>query len=206
VPSKILAQAGISLADVYDVQGSIAGVEKLLSEEVQVVHEMGGVLFSERLSGTMRRRTTGNLAQNVTFFSIIDDLPATPFRIQNFVVSADNAARFEHVAVSVRQGGGPREIPIFVWNATTGDLFRAYSSDGDGGVTTVHYFAPLQPANPFNPIMLLGQDAPQVVDEIALRVRTTGFGAGTAVATLTMYITFPQVGGISSYGLPIPSW
>ena len=43
---KILSQAGISLADLYNVEGSIAGIEQLDTRELPIVHEMSGTIFS----------------------------------------------------------------------------------------------------------------------------------------------------------------
>ena len=78
---KILAQAGISLADVYDVEGSIAGTDELLSEDVSLVHEMGGHMMSERCRSFVVTLATGDQIQNANFAATGGLIPDSPNRI-----------------------------------------------------------------------------------------------------------------------------
>ena len=131
--TKILAQAGLSLSDVYDIEGSIVGVDQLNAREVHLVHEMGGTLFSERLSGTIRRATT-SIAQSIQFNSVLTDLPAGPVRVLAVEVHTSDASRINNVAVVMRDptAGAAQDIPIWVWdeaNSVTTDF-----DDADAGV------------------------------------------------------------------------
>jgi len=205
VPSKILAQAGISLADVYDVQGSIAGVERLLSEEVQVVHEMGGTLFSERFSGSVRSFNTGNIGQNVTFGVVLSDLPAGPWKINALHVVTDNLVRVDQTTVLVRSPSNNREVVLFAWD-TAVDGGVSVRVDGDAGVEALTYLRPSQPAIIPGALLAVGAGQPQDVSGMALRGVTAAFGAGTVAVTCTFFISFAEIGGVSSLGLPLPGW
>ena len=202
---KILSRAGSSLADIYDVKGSIAGIDQLETRELPIVHEMGSTVFSERLSGFIRRSISASTAQNTAFDVVITDLPAGIYKIQRLAVLADNtAARTDNIQVSVRATNGGREVPIFVWNSTDNsqDVVRIVENAGVAGDEA--YFNPLLP---FVPILCINDPQRQVVgDEIVMRGTTSGFGAGTLAYTLLVYLAFTHVGGISSVGLPIPSW
>lgn len=197
----VQSQAGVSLSDVYDIKGGQAPIERLLTTEVPVVHEMGTTIQAERFSSTIRRRATGDIGQNTNFDSVIDDLPSGITRILGLAVLVD-ALRISVLTVSQRDVAGGREIPIFVWA----------SGNATSGVRLVQEGAP--PANTnllipalASPIsMIVGTDQPQSVDALAIRGTTTGFGAGTVEAVLLVHIAFAAIGGISSRGLPVPSW
>jgi len=206
VGHNVQAQAGVSLSDIYDVRGGQAPIERILTTEVPAVHEMGGTIFSERISGEIRRRTTGDLAQNISIGEVINDLPAGPFMIHGVQVLTDNAARLTRVAVTVRDPlpvGGEREFPIWVWDGSNSIDVRIV----DNGAATA-IIPLLQPQPAFNtlPQLALGSDQPQAIPEIAMRGTTSGFGAGTVEIILLVRISFAAIGGISSQGLPIPSW
>jgi len=199
---KILSRSGDSLADTYDVVGSIAGIEQLESREVSLLHEMGATIFSERLSAFLRRANTGVIAQNITWDIVLTDLPAFPSRILGVTVFADNGGRVENAQVSIRDAGSGREIPIFAWEAgNTRATIRLEDNAGGVGLVSI-----LQNNYGTLPAMLVGTPAPQTVRDIAFRGDSTGFGAGDVTVTALIYIAFSQVGGISSRGLPVPSW
>jgi len=202
--TKILSQTGISLADTYDVEGSIAGIEQLESREVSLVHEMGGTIFSERLSGAIRRVTTGAILQNAAWDLILTDLPAVPTRVLGVVVFSDDDARISRAMVAIRDPLAEREIPIFVWDANEATV-TVRMQDNGAAVTTENVLANALGVATL-PSMLIGSEQPQPVDQVAFRGLTTGFGAGTVVTTALIYIGFSQVGGISSHGLPVPAW
>ena len=78
---KILSQAGDSLADSYDVAGSIAGVDDLITQDVQLLHEMGGTIFSERLTSQVLTIASGSIAQNSEYTGQFEDAADSPTRI-----------------------------------------------------------------------------------------------------------------------------
>ena len=203
--SKILSKSGDSLADVYDVEGSIAGIERLETHDLPIVHEMGATVFSERFSGAIRRISSGAIAQNSSWNVVATDLPTTPARIFGVVViTADDVSDLSDVAVLVRDSGDAREIPVFAWDSNEAAVRIPMEDDG-GGITNQTGLA-----NALNvatvPSMLIGSDQPQEVNQIAFRGRTIAFGAGTITTVALIYIGFSQIGGISSRGLPIPGW
>jgi len=199
---KILSKAGDSLADTYDVKGSIAGIDQLETHELPIVHEMGGTVFSERLSGDVRRSTTGAILQNVTWDLVLTDLPNIPFRMHACVVLVDTAGRINRAQLSIRDPENGREVPFFSWH-TTNDIeqgIRIVENGGAAGnMTQMIGFQQL-------PILGIGSGQPQPVQEIAFRGLTSAFGAGDVTVIALIYNNFAQIGGISSRGLPVPSW
>jgi len=202
---KILSKAGVSLADMYDVVGSIAGVETLESGEVTLVHEMGATIFSERISTFIRLAATDDLLQGVAFETLITNLPSTPFKILGIVVFADVASRVTRASVAVRSRAGGRELPIWVWQLTADQEITTRIDDGTGVSNEVLMRATSLLGS--LPHFTVGAGQPQHVGDIALRGQTSAFGAGTVKITLLMHIAFSQIGsGVSSHGLPIPGW
>lgn len=201
---KILAQAGISLADIYDIAGSIVGVEQLQSQEVSLVHEMGATIFSERLTGTIGRITSGALLQNVTFGFTLTP-PDGIYRILGISVFTDVAARMVRTSLLLRAPTNQREMPIFVWDSTN-DLESAMTIDDDGTVSDVTALIQTAP-QPGIPSLGIGVGQRATVGElIRLRGRTSGFGAGDVTVTAIVYFAFPTTTSISSFGVPIPAW
>lgn len=202
---NVQSQAGVSLSDVYDIKGGQAPIERLITTEVPVVHEMGGTIQSERFSATVRRRTTGALAQNISWDEVIDDLPAGVSRILGVTVLISIASRSNLISVNVRDVEGQREVPIFVWDMTT-DASKDIRIQDDGAAVGNIRIAIPNEAYPRDLSMLVGSDQPQSTQAIAFRGLTSGFGAGTVEHILLIHLAFAAIGGISSQGLPIPSW
>jgi len=203
---KILSQAGISLADTYDVQGSIAGIEQLNSDNVSLIHEMGQTIFSERLVGTIERRTTGDLLQNISYNIIASDITEVPGRVMGVMCFVDIGARLNMHAVYVHDSFHGREIPIFVWDSNNDGTALVRISDDAAAAATLTMLQPVRPLATV-PSMLTGTDRNQSVDFITIRGQTLGFGAGTIDITTLIYLAFPEsAGGLSSEGLPLPSW
>lgn len=200
---KILSRSGDSLADTYDVQGSIAGIETLESREVSLVHEMGGTLFSERVSGFIRRQVTGDIVQSTTFDFVNADLPNVPYRVLGVSVLASAANKTTQAAVSLRDPISGREIPIFVWDVANDktSLVRIVENGAASG-----NFLALIPNQTLVPNMGIGSGQPQQVNELAFRGKSSAFGAGTVELTMLVYVAFSQIGGLSSRGLPLPGW
>ncbi len=204
---KILAKSGDSLADVYDVKGSIAGVEELLSQDVNLVHEMGGVIFSERVGSNVLEIATGAIAQS-TDFNINFNLGRGPRRllgVQVFHSSTIGTARIDHCQVSITTppAGSNTDIPIWYWNAGV-NATQEISVMKGGVLADLNLLVPSVP--PLLPNLLMGDDQPNTAPLITMRGTTIAFGAGTIVISVHVYFAFTQLGGVSSRGLPMPGW
>lgn len=206
--SFIQARIGSSLAALYDVRGSIAGLEELRQEEIAVVHDMAVTAASERMSAGFRVQDSAPTNQNSVVTSLITGMPSGIFRIEEIAVySSDPATDYSEVCVSLRfdqePGTNDQEIPVWVWG---GSAINARFVDG--GVNAVrNLFRPL-PEFHAAPHLMVGLGQPQQVSEIVLRGLTSGFGAGTTIITLTAKLSFFDPGGLnrSVRGLPVPSW
>ena len=206
---KILSQGGRSLADMYDVEGSIAGIEDLQTRELQIVHEMGATLFSERFRTTIRSVASAATAQNTDINLAITTLPNAITRILGIQVFADNGARIDRCQVSVNEPTNGDDFPIWVWDAL--NLSAGVRVEVDGGQVAVDILIPER--NGSLPTFVTGaagetrsQQAPDAVRDITVRSRTTGFGAGTVVLTVLVYVAFTYTGGVSAFGAIVPSW
>jgi len=203
---KILSQAGQSLADVYDVPGSIAGVESLESDEVHTVHEMGQTIFSERLSGRIELADTGAIAQSTAFSAQMAELPAVPMlRLMGILVEVSTIARVTTANVNCTDDvpGQGNEMVMWNWDGTNEDLVRI----GRGGsISNRNIMRPMQEYAGRLPSFLVGGTQAEGTPTLNLRGTTSAFGAGTVTLTLWAYVAFPQLGGISSRGLPVPGW
>jgi len=204
---KVLAQAGTSLADVYDVEGSVAGIEELDSESVKTVHEMGSVIMSERLSGTMVVITTIALAQTLTWDVAVALPPRFNTRILGVqVFSNQSITRSATAQVSISNQADDGDLPIWAWNSGAGsDDSRSIRARLFAG--TLGTFVQLTPGDAqLTPSLLVGTEQP--IDTAVLRFRglTATFGAGTVVHEAVVYNAFPALRGVSSRGLPMPSW
>jgi len=204
--TKILAQAGVSLADIYDIEGSIVGVEQLMAREVSTVHEMGGTIFSERLSGEIRRLDSTGLDQDQTWDVEDTTIPVGVSRVLGASVVSLNAARLVNCTLSIREPNVGREIPIFVWDTNEGFVSARFQDNG--GTVANHHFL----ENAINiatlPNMVIGTGQPMAVPNLIFRGLTSSFGAGTVQTIALVYLGFTEVTGegISSIGLAIPGW
>ncbi len=201
--TKVLSQAGISLADVYDIEGSIVGIDQLESREVHLAHEMGATIFSERLSQRTFRAQTGAIAQSTGFDVGISGLPNIPTRVLALIVTVDTTSRLANCAVSLgNEEGVVQEIPIWAWDGTNESTLRFL----DAGVLGSDIALVSDPAFDRLPTLLMGTDQPRSMGTMVMRGTTSAFGAGDVTITLIAMVAFSEIGGISSYGLPIPSW
>lgn len=199
---KILSKSGDSLADVYDVQGSIAGIDDLLSKDVNLVHEMGATIFSERLSARVVNLTTGAIAQSTDIETSFVFAETT--RLLGIQIASEDASRLAVIQASITspENVTNNDIPIFVWDATDGtrtiDILI-------GGVT--ESLDLLLPANVVPvPNLMVGAGSLLPSNIISLRGTTTAFGAGTVITRMILYVAFARSAGLSSRGLPIPAW
>lgn len=202
---KVLAQAGTSLADVYDVEGSIAGVDELDSREVSLVHEMGGAIMSERVGGRITRSDTGALLQTINWDLVTVVTHPGPFRVLGVTVIADVIARVLRAQVSMRQSSTGREVPLFLWDSTLGDEVSYRTVENGAAVANMVALVPLPGLQ--TPSMGFGTQQREVVNEVAFRGTTVTFGAGDVTVTMLMLIAAVDPdASISSYGLPLPGW
>lgn len=200
---KILSKSGDSLADVYDVKGSIAGIDDLVSNDVNLVHEMGATIFSERLSARITSFATAAVAQSLQFSAGLAPFQETSRLLGISVVTTDDA-RISNVQVSITNPDGVNhsDIPIFYWN----------QGDPTGGIVvmvndTINVLDLLIPITPANlPNLLIGLDSPSPASVISIRGVTAAFGAGTVATRVILHMAFAQLEGVSSRGLPIPGW
>ena len=203
---KILAQAGNSLADVYDVRGSVAGIEQLETKELPIVHEMGATVFSERVAGAISRANTGDIGQTQDFGAVaLSGFAPNMTRITGLIVFVDAAARMDFIQVSARSSSDGREVPLWAWDSAADQEVNLRIVDNGAAaanVTLLRTFAP----NANIPTTLYGSEQRRSIDEIAMRGRTLTFGAGTVEATVLILTAFASLAGVSSRGLPMPSW
>jgi len=205
--AKILSKSGDSLADVYDVVGSIAGIDELISEDVNLVHEMGATIFSERLGGRIVRVTTGAIAASVTFnqtFDVSNDVPGSS-RVLGVQVVTDDESRISRVQLSITSPPqiDDTDLPIAAWQVADPTVRANILVSG-----TVAAFDILVPTSHMAniPSLIIGNESDAPIDLLSLRGLTQGFGAGTVTITALVYMAFSQPGGLSNRGLPLPSW
>jgi len=200
---RILGQSGVSLADTYDVAGSVVGIDTLESRGVGLVHEMGSTIFAERLSGRIAIAATGDIAQNTVFAAIISNFPSVAIRILGVMVAVDTVARVTRAAVMVRtEIATAQELPIWIWDGVNTLTVRMVDAGTESNVAVL---VP-EPDMSQLPSMLVGDDQPEVINQIVVRGLTSGFGAGTVEIFLRVYVAFAGAGGITSRGVPIPGW
>ena len=208
--AKILSQAGDSLADSYDVAGSIAGVDDLVTQDVQLLHEMGGTIFSERLRSQTITLAAEGIAQNAAFNATFDfdELVDSPVRILGVQVVANTVDRVANVVVSIQGVGGSGEMPFFVYDRDDDSAGYIQLSIQGGAVTTYIHFSPKQIQVP---TLITRTGDSSEMPGLVIRGVTTGFGAGTVNITSIIHIAragfaTPVAGDPRSHGLPLPSW
>lgn len=202
---KILSKSGDSLADQYDVEGSVAGIEQLVSREVSLTHDMAATLFSERFSTFIRATSTAAIGQSADFAAVMASLPNVPTRLLAIAVTTDFTGRLTRACVNLRDPTTPREIPIWVFDATLGEL--NIEIDAGTGQETL-FLLPALAQQTMLPSFCggAGQRTQTGSEEIALRGRTSAFGAGDVTITLLALLAFSEIGGVSSRGVQIPGW
>lgn len=208
--AKILTQSGASLADIYNVQGSIAGIDELVSNDVSLVHEMGAEILSERIITNMVIIATASNLQNVTFGITIpaNNIPDTVNRLLAIVVLSTASARLSICSLAIRNVITGRELPIWVWNSTD-DPERAveWSLDGAASATFVQAAAPTD----MLPYLITRTGLDRRMPDFVFRGATLGFGAGNVTTRCVLAIARgsapnPTPGEPGGHGLPIPSW
>ena len=204
-PGKVLGEAGKSIPDVYDVDGSVVDIDRIDGREIKLVHEMGATILSERLAGEHFRIGSGPHLQNVDFEAIIATPPGSISRIVALQVLCTVAqqGRTARVAVVLQDGTSGRETPVWIWETGQAETEVEWSDSGQAVAT----FSAFQPTSHiYVPSMLIGVGHAQQVQNIILRGTTGAFGAGNITYFLMAYLLFPTPTAVNSFGLPIPSW
>jgi len=203
---KILSQSGDSLADIYDVAGSIAGIDHLETHELPIVHEMGHTVFAERMGGRHTRIVSGALSQSDTFDVTSTDMTNGINRVLGVAVfgDADPNARIENAVVSIRDPVTEREFPIWIWDQANNvsSTIRIIDNGGAVGQQEALIGSALQ-----LPSFVFGPDQPQSMPQFVFRGVAQAFGAGNITLKALIYRTFASVAsGLSSRGVPVPGW
>lgn len=197
---KILSQGGRSLADMYDVVGSVAGIEQLESREVTLVHEMGATLFSERFRTTFRRAQSGDVAQSTDINLAIANMPEGVSRLLGVQVVSDDASRIANAQVSIADQTAGQEFPVWSFSGNSSVIRLQH----DSVVTTLDLLLP-DPGLTLPAFITVGQ-ANLEMNELRLRATTTAFGAGTVLLDWLLNFAFTFTGGVSAFGAQVPSW
>jgi len=207
---KILSQSGISLADVYDVEGSIVGVDQLVTEEVQLVHEMGATIMAERLqSFFVRLQVTPSQGAGWTLSS--GQLPDCANRVlgAGVFIPLANTTDISHASLSIQNPVISREMPFWTWDASIGDdeVDMRWNDDG-AGIANVKV---LRSQVVTTPTLITRVGVSRNMPVIRFSGETTAFGAGTVTVTAIVHLIRPTPsvvapGEPSSHGLPIPGW
>lgn len=202
---KILSQAGISLADMYQVDGSIAGIESMETRELPIVHEVGATVFSERFRTTIREIDTGPIAQSTEFNLEINSLPASITRLLGVMAVADTSSRVLNAAVSVHDAVADpiaQDFPIWVWSGNSVNLRLLV-----GGTVVQRGLLIPEPETVLIPTFVGGQDqGASPVKDLRFRGASTAFGAGTVTINFAVFLAFTFTSGVSAFGARVPSW
>jgi len=204
--TKILSQSGQSLADIYDVEGSVAGIDQLETRELPIVHEMGQTVLSERFTTRIFRISSGTPAQNTGFSVEETNLPETPTRLLGLQVIATDPTELTRVAVLATDPTLGQDFPLWVWD-TTLSLGEVVVLE-DATVAVTRSILLPRPSMSVFPAFVGGKEQQSSqVSSVTLTGLTAGFGAGTTNVVALLYLAFPLRDiNISSKGLPIPSW
>jgi len=205
---KILSQSGTSLADVYNVPGGVGAIDQLRTEEIILLHEMGGQIFSERLQSFPITMTTTAILQNVDFDIVAGGIPDSPNRILAIYVEVNAAGGLSFCQVGFTQPDGPVDVPLWKWDATVDGSADIRVAQGGAPANTLELIPSQQILVP-NLMTRIGPT--RAMPDLVFRGRSAGFGAGTVTANAHVLITRANPGAptpatSSSHGLPLPGW
>ena len=206
--SRILSQSGESLASVYDIDGSQIGVDELVTQDVSLIHDMSGTIFSERLTSQVLTIASESTAQNSAFDGAYEDFADSPSRILGIQVLTTAASRVQLASLSILEADGSAEQPIFVFDSTDDEEGLVRCTISGGGVANYGHLSPRLSATPT--LVTRFGDA-NTMPTLKLRGLTEGFGAGTVQVTALVHVAragpaVPVAGTPKSHGLPLPSW
>jgi len=205
--AKILSRAGASLADIYDVEGSIAGIDTLETRELPIVHEMGATVFSERFRTQIFRITTGALAQDIAFAVELTTLPEIPARLLGVQVIANVNARVALAAVLATDPTLGQDFPLWVFDSVAA-LQLTVAMEDAGAHANQRVLVPQAELTVFPAFVGGREQQGNMASSVTLSGLTSGFGAGTVTVTALLLLAFPRTDGPrrAPLGLPIPSW
>lgn len=202
---KVLAQSGISLADVYDIEGSIVGVEQLDAADVKVVHELGATIHSERVLTFLLRAPSTDVAQSIAWNIALAAFPDSINRILSIAVIAD-ADRVSNCLVSIVEPSTGNDHIIWAWDAAVDSAIaiREFAA-------SAFLLRPVAQIAGGLPNLLTRTGPRSSMPQVVFRGVSTAFGAGTVEAIALIQVCRPDrgtptPGEPSSFGLPIPSW
>jgi len=205
---KILGQAGRSLADVYDVEGSVVGLENLDVGDIKGVHELGAQIHSERLQSFLVLASSTALGQSTAWGITTGGFPDSINRLLGVTLIADAAGRVGQASIAIQEQGNSREIPIAVWaTANDREQLMNWSFDGAAVALVVH----LSTLVTHVPQLLTRLGTSRQMPQLIFRGNTAAFGAGTVTTRALYHLARPSTGNPaagepSSHGLPIPGW
>jgi len=203
VGHNVQSKAGETLTDVYDVRGGQAPIERIITADVQATHDMASTIFSERFSMFTRRSAVEVVQASDNINITITGLPSGNMRLLAIWVLTDDPSRLSHISVSA--GNANRGSPIWAWDGTNSKTVRFTGPVTDGAVANVILLQP-DPAWTQLPFIMAGEAQPQSVENLFLGGESNAFGAGDVDITFGAMLAFSDISGISSRGLPIPSW
>lgn len=216
--TKTQAPYGSSLAPTYDTVGTKQSPSAdLRTDEIILTHEMGQVIFSERLQISHRHLISAATIQATAFNTVISDLPTSHYRIANIQCVIDDAsiaADIEVASVLHRDVSNGRENVLWTYHGATGSVARMVIDMG-AGVTERELLIPSAADSAIaRAYQQLGRGFEEGVTpssgvrNLAIRGVTGAVftGSRSITAIITVIHALPGAGQIRSEGLPIPSW
>jgi len=206
---KILSQAGTSLADSYDVEGSIVGVESLDASDVKLVHEMGGTMVSERMNSLIIQGSSTAVLQTVTWDVSLGQPPDVFNRILGVFVTADVNARVSFCSLALADVVTGEEIPYWSWDTLTDSVRNVRWQNQGAAVSNVIQLVPEFPIDVPNLMTRIG--ASKQMQQTVFRGLSATFGAGNVTVLANILLArpsqpVPSPGEPKSHGLPLPGW
>lgn len=217
MPRKILGKSGESLGASYDVEGSQVAIKTLKDEEgVSLVHEMGGVQFSERLFMRILNWNTGALSASSSFYvrstsagwAASLPAPAASVRIYSVQAMVETSDGFNgsvtRCSILAHDEDNDNDCPIWVYNGTAEVQLNMHLAGS--AVTAWDVGTRQSNIGQMSPVMLQGGSRVGQIDELVLSGTMAAFGAGTRTVHAVVLIGSTDPEGLSSVGVPIPSW
>jgi len=210
MPQKVLGQAGISVADVYDVEGSIVGVGELDADSVKAVHDFGPQIQSERLNVFNLIADSTAVLQNVAWNIALGGFPDSVNRLLSIAVIADNIGRIANCSIHIGDPVSGIDHPIWAWDAVTAGDSVGNIRWADPVLQTDFVLLPIIQIQK-GPTILARTGVGAAMPNLIFRGISNGFGAGTITVRAFIQVARPDGGNPgpgepSSHGLPLPSW
>lgn len=208
---KVLSQAGNSLADIYDVEGSVVGIEALDVEDIKGVHELGATIFAERLHANLNMIDSTSILQSVNWaVELVGFRPDVPQRLLGVSVISNTAARVTRACVTLSDQATNREIVLWAWDIANDLETTIRWADDTDTIGTFFLLNPLGYTAVF-PTMLIRLGVGALMPSIFFRGSSAAFGAGNVRVRAILHFARPMpplvaAGDPSSHGLPLPSW